>query len=413
MTRLVHRADPSLQHLQAALTTTTERLAAELAHPRTDAPAWSETEWRVARAVAAIHGVSALLSARLRWPGPPGWNSFLAEQRTHIALRMSRIQALLERMDSDARRAGLAIVALKGAALHARGLYIPGERPMADIDILVREPDAEQTVVLLAALGFREGAATWKHRSFAPDTSQGMAATLGEDAAAAVKIELHTSIQELLPVRAVDLSAVVFAEQPRPGLNGYRSTAALLAHLVLLASGAMVLRELRLLHLNDIARLCAVMSAQDWEEFFRLAQTARDPTPWWAYPPLALAHRYYGCVPAPVLARVARACPWLLRRAYRHRTLTDVSISHLWISAFPGIEWSGSASEMARYIGRRLIPSPETRALRVEFAAAQPQVSGGEWARTSQLRRMRRWLLTRQARQATLHPVRASLERPL
>jgi hypothetical protein len=65
-----------------------------------------------------------------------------------MAARMANINGLLERMDTDARRAGLALVALKGAALHARGLYIPGERPMADIDLLVSEQDAGPAATL-------------------------------------------------------------------------------------------------------------------------------------------------------------------------------------------------------------------------------------------------------------------------
>ena len=36
-------------------------------------------------------------------------------------------------------RPGIALVPLKGAALHAMGIYAAGERPMADVDLLVRE----------------------------------------------------------------------------------------------------------------------------------------------------------------------------------------------------------------------------------------------------------------------------------
>jgi hypothetical protein len=276
----------------------------------------------------------------------------------------------------------------------------------------VREADAGQAAALLLALGYREGTATWKHRSFEPVDGRSPVAVLGENAGAAIKVELHTSIRERLPVRTVDASQAVFPAAPQPGLNPYRCTAALLLHVLLHAAGAMTLRELRVLHLMDIKRLCGVMSTQDWDDFFRLAQTTSDPTLWWAYPPLALANRYFECVPHAVTARVAGACPWLLRRAYRSRRITDVSISHLWIDAFPGMEWCGSAVEMARYVARRLVPSSGTLALRAEFAAAQPQVSGGDWAQTSQLRRMLRWTLARQARQATLHTVRASMAQP-
>jgi hypothetical protein len=133
---------------------------------------------------------------------------------------------------------------------------------------------------------------------------------------------MHTRIREILPVRAVEISPLVMPAQPRPGLNVYPSTAALLLHVLLHAAGAMVLRELRLLHLSDIARLCAIMSGQDWEELFALGQTTDNPTLWWTYPPFALANRYYACVPQQVIARVARTCPGALRRGYQYRRLT-------------------------------------------------------------------------------------------
>jgi hypothetical protein len=50
----------------------TETLAAELACSSQRAPDWSDFEWKIARAVSAMHGVSPLLSKTLRWQGPVG-----------------------------------------------------------------------------------------------------------------------------------------------------------------------------------------------------------------------------------------------------------------------------------------------------------------------------------------------------
>jgi hypothetical protein len=174
----------------------------------------------------------------------------------------------------------------------------------------------------------------------------------------------------------------------------------------------MVLREVRLLQLNDIARLARLMSRLDWDAVFEQAVSTTDEHPWWALPPLVLTHRYYGCVPAPVLARLATGCQWPLRTAYRRRRLSDVSHSYLWVSAFPGIEWSRSLREMTTYAVERVRPRPETFALRATFAESQPLVSGGEWSSFSQRRRMMRWLLARQPRQSSLQPVRAALNDP-
>src|SRR5271156_754608 len=89
--------------LQAALTRVTERLAHELAHPTPQAPDWSDFEWSIAKAVAAMHGVSPLLSGSLRWRGPEGWMHFLEEQRAHVTQRHARIENLLRQIDQSAR----------------------------------------------------------------------------------------------------------------------------------------------------------------------------------------------------------------------------------------------------------------------------------------------------------------------
>lgn len=403
----------SLRSVHAALRKTTEFLALEVGRGATEAPRWSPTEWQVARAAASIHGVSGLLAHQPRWRGPEDWECFLAEQSADIASRLTRIRELLRGLDAPARDRGIALVVLKGAALHAQGLYREGERPMADIDLLVAETDADRATQLLAELGFRESLATWKHRAFEPIEDTQVAGAFGENWANPIKIELHSQIREIFPVRPVDLSDLVFPRHPHPGLNTYASNAGMLLHVLLHAAGAMVLRAVRLVHLNDVARLTRRMAPQDWDDLFDQAASTADPTLWWAYPPLALTHRYYDCVPAPVLERCAAGCRALLRHLYRRRTLSDVSLSYLWVSAFPGIEWSRTLREMLDYAAQRIRPSRETLALRQAFAQSQPLVSGGEWAQTSQGRRILRWLLARQPRQETLQPVRASLAQPL
>jgi hypothetical protein len=370
-------------------------------------------QWRTARAVSAIHGVSGLLAGTLRWQGPPGWRELLEQQRQFTRQRQPRIQELLHTLHAQARERGVAVMALKGVSLHARGVYLPGERPMADIDLLVEAAQVEQASALILDLGFVAGPVTWKHRAFEPREADARVGSFGESSHNPLKVELHTRLRELLPLRPVDVSAAAFAAPLMPGVNDYPSAAALLLHLLLHAAGALTGRTARLLHLQDMARLVRRMGPPEWQELFAQAQTTSDPTLWWAFPVLALTDRYFHCVPQPVLARLAAACHWLLRSTYRHRRLADVSLSYLWISAFPGIEWSRSPGELFSYAGTRVRPSAETLRLREEFARSQPLVSGGEWAYTSQARRVARWLLARQPRQETLQPLRVSLRQPL
>ena len=76
------------------------------------------------------------------------------DQRFLRATRFGRIQHLLQLIDRRARASEIALVALKGVALHACGLYAAGERPMADDDLLVRESEAQRAEQLLTELGF-------------------------------------------------------------------------------------------------------------------------------------------------------------------------------------------------------------------------------------------------------------------
>jgi hypothetical protein len=396
---------PSLGTIQAALRKTTEVLARELAQPGDAAPDWSPSEWLFARAVATLQGISPLLSRSIRWEGAPGWNQFLREQRIHTEARYQHIQDLLALLDSTARRAGIALVALKGAALHSLGVYSAGERPMADVDLLVREADAERTAEVLESLGFQETLRTPRHRIFQPCQRQDPG-HFGENAANAMKIEMHTHIGEQLPVRRVDVSARIYPRDPHPGLNDYPDRAALMTHLLLHAAGAMAVRSARLLHLNDISRLAARLTDQDWNDV--LSPEADNQPAWWAYPPLALTARYYCSVPAQVLATARNHCPLLLRRISEHQKLSDVSLSYMWVSALPGIEWARSPWEMAAYLRQRVAPSRSLKTLRVVVGNTEP-IARAPWNRMSQRQRIVRWLTSRPARPETLYTVRAAL----
>jgi len=412
----------TLDAMQAALRKTTETLARELAHPTDITPQWSNSEWLVARAVAAMHGVSPLLLRALRWSGPKGWADFLRDQSTHTENRHERIQELSRRIDEHARESSVPLVALKGAALHAIGVYAGGERPMADIDLLVRDDDAPRAIRLLQGLGFHETLSMWKHRVFEPNEKRAPA-SFAEHSANSIKIELHNRIGEMLPVRLAEITEIVWPREPRPGLNAYPSSAALMSHLLLHAAGAMAFRALRLLQLHDISRLAARMTDSDWDELLA-GQTARIGMPWWSFPPLELTARYCSSasgsfasdasvpssnIPQRVLAATAAACPRLLRQFCQRQSLSDVSYSQLRISAFPGIEWVRSVPELLVYVRQRVVPSAEAVACRKYLATTQPGLSASAWGHMSQGRRMLRWMASRPARPETLFAVRTAL----
>jgi Uncharacterised nucleotidyltransferase len=405
--RAVGAGEPRPAALQAALIKVTEVLARELVYPNPTPPEWSDFEWTVAQAVAAMHGVSPLLSSVLRWQGPRRWVDFLREQRAHVADRHARIVELLTRIDQLARAEGVAVVALKGVALHAIGLYEEGERPMADVDLLVRPQDIQHAVALIESLGYYEYRTSWKERAFAPRDGH-PAGRLGEHSGNDISIELHQRICERLPLHTTDITANVFPGQPRAGLNPYPSRASLMVHLLLHAAGSMAFQSLRLLQLHDLALLAMRMTAADWDELVDCRSGQRGL--WWALPPLQLVSRYYSLrIPERILGHLKSGCPWLLHQAVQRRTLSDVSFSHLWVDAFPGIEWSQSVREMLSYARSRMHPDREHLALRDTITNTQPWAASSQWSTLSQTRRILRWLVRRQTRPATMHVVRAAL----
>jgi hypothetical protein len=399
---------PSLRVLERIMRETTEQLALECACPSGQAPAWSELHWCIAQAVAAIQGVSPLLSRRLRWQGPRAWREFLDEQWRHTFDRHQGIGALMARIDAAARNAGLCLLALKGAALHDLAIYAPGERPMADLDLLVTEADLAASVALLETLGYRQSYRTRRERTFEPQ-GRSDTAHFGEHAGNALKIELHTQIAERLPVREASITERLLPESSTPGLHSYRSNAALMTHLLLHAAGNIRTRALRLIQLNDIAALSARLSLEEWG---RILDGGGADQAWWAYPPLALsAHYFPGAISEQVLRRARAACPRLLRVLCERQRLSDVSLSYLWIQFCPGIEWCQSLSEALEFVHHRVFPSRETRAEIRRCEATQLWALNTAWSRSSRPRRVAQWLISRCPRDVTLTPIRAAWAR--
>jgi Uncharacterised nucleotidyltransferase len=407
---------PPLPRIELALRQATELFAAELLNPTSRPPPWSDFEWRMARAAAVLHGVAPLLAGVLRWDGPAAWEKFIGQQRRHTAVRQQRITALLARVDQQARRADMAVVPLKGAALHRLGLYTGGERPMADVDLLVAESDSARMSQLLQSLDYLDTSVSWKHRVFEPREHaiavvRKAAVSFGEYADRSIKIELHTRIAERLPLDTVDVSAIVFPSAPHPGLNCYPSTLALFIHLLLHAAGSMVIRALRLLQLHDLALLGARLRDEDWQQL--LACRVDDRGLWWALPPLELVARYYPqTVPAAVIAALRARCPRTLREAARRQTISQVSFCALSMAPFPGVAWSTSVSGKLRYIVRRIIPDRELQEITLAVKSADPAPTHTSWSQLPHRKRIVKWVLQHPPRPQAMHAVRCALEDP-
>jgi hypothetical protein len=400
---MVNQGPPtSLGAVSAALRTTTEYLVGELAHPHDCAPDWNTLEWDIARAVAAMQGISMLLSRKLRWRGPGRWEQFLEEQRAQNLQREERVADVLSSIDTGARREGIRLVGLKGSALREFHVYQPGDRPMADIDLLMRHEDFDAAARIFQSIGYREIITTARHAVFGNCDPQA-AVHIGEHIDNPLKIELHTLVADALPLDLVDITSRLAPRNPAPGLTGYASKGALLAHLALHAAGNMRAHALRAIQIQDIALLAPLLEESDWGELDGY---------WWAFPSLSLAQRYFGApVPANLMRSLRQACPPLLARAAERYRMTDVSWANLHISAFPGIEWSRNVPEALRYARSRLVPDKQARTDLAAFTRVQPQFNDIPWYGVSHRKRIFRWMLGRAPRVQTLWTVQRVLTR--
>jgi hypothetical protein len=399
---------PPLRELRAALRRTTEYLARELRAPSAAAPAWNELEWSVARAVAVMQGITSLLANRLRWRGPDSWHEFVESQRDLALRRDTRIETLLTRLDTTMRASGLSCIGLKGSALRPLGIYRPGERPMGDVDLLVRSHDIQRAAQGLHALDYALSFETQRHAVYAP-TAWKRTARFGEDPDNALKIEVHTSVAEALPVEVVEISTHWLDSGMALGINAYPARAELMRHLLLHAAGNMRAHALRQIQLHDIAMLGRLFREADWQRLLDV-DAARGGA-WWMLPPVALTERYYPGSFAPrLLAELAAVCPPLLRRQAERVTLTEVSWSNLRIAAFPGISWARSPAEALRFARGRIFPSRVALEELRAGVVTMPALAKVDWYGISHLQRILRWTLGRAPRAQTLSTLMAARE---
>jgi hypothetical protein len=105
-------------------------------------------------------------------------------------------------------------------------------------------------------------------------------------------------------------------------------------------------------------------------------------------------------------------CPLILRRTSARQLLSDVSLSRLWLEAFPGIEWARTIGEAAVFVARRFVPSAQVRSDRKFALTIDPSLAQGDWGGLSQGRRIVRALRARTPRPWPLYNVREAFTEP-
>lgn len=134
-------------------------LVAAMREEATDVPI---DEFRMA-AVASWHRLEGLLAGR--GIGSADLQDHFDDARAATATRYAHQRNRLGELVAAWRDAGVTTTLLKGAALVEAGVVPAGERPMADLDVLVDRAHADRAHAVAADLGFRStaSASTWRY----------------------------------------------------------------------------------------------------------------------------------------------------------------------------------------------------------------------------------------------------------
>ena len=189
------------------------------------------------------------------------------------------------------RQAGIETVLLKGAVLAPLIYPDPFQRPLADLDLLIRPKDvATSREIMLNQLGYRYYSRSAedevylrgerKANIWAPDNVH--------------PVEIHFALREEYAGIGYELAAVMWvASGKRPYWQNKTaclpSLPALLLHVCAHTTSDWLIQRGRLMHIDDIRKLCAAMQPADWHVFNQLVQPA---TARFIYPAFAFMGKY-------------------------------------------------------------------------------------------------------------------------
>ncbi|HEY0783754.1 MAG TPA: nucleotidyltransferase family protein [Thermoanaerobaculia bacterium] len=268
-----------------------ETLPRWLAEPPAEPPDWPAECWALWRETAQVHGVAPILWLRLR--DRDAWadsreGAWLADQHDWNGRRVARLHGELAEVLRLFAAEGVPILPVKGAVLGALRYEDAAARPMADLDLLLREEHSAAGEALFARLGYAKTFTGWKHARFSRPGSDRIVDREREHPDNPRQLEVHPRCRERLRDDVIDLTDAMWSAA-RPGT--LLGEATLLPgddvhwlYLLVHATHHVLQGNCRLLQLCDLERLAGRLS--DPEPL--LASVDARAT----YPAQALLERY-------------------------------------------------------------------------------------------------------------------------
>jgi hypothetical protein len=266
-----------------------DTLAQWIVQPPAAPPDWPEETWDEFRQVAQVHGVAPLLRLRLRsWPSSP-IALWLEDQYVWNARRVARLHGELAEILHLFAAAEVPILPVKGAVLAATIYDDPAARPMADLDVLLREEHFPAGEQLLARIGYAKTFSGWKHARFSRPGTQQIVDRTREHPDNPRQLEVHPRCRERICEEVVDLTDRIWSTARRGELLGapawLPAPEAAWLHLLIHATHHILLNNFRLVQLVDLSLLTPAVR----EPAALLAAVDARAT----YPALALLARYF------------------------------------------------------------------------------------------------------------------------
>ena len=309
---------------------------------------WTQPEWEAALWVVYWQNALPWLADRVAESGlvlPEEVNGRLqainhaSRERTKLML-----DACVEILAAF-KKAGIETILLKGAVLAPLIYQDSLQRPLADLDLLIRPQDvAASRDIMLNQLGYRYYSRSAEDEVYlrgerqaniwAPDNVH--------------PVEVHFTLREEYAGIGYELAEVIWRESgERPYWQNTTARipnpAALLLHVCAHTTSDWIIQRGRLMHIDDIRQLCAAMQPADWQTFDRLVQpgTAR-----FIYPALAFVGKYTQLdIPANTLKSLRENCPPALLHWLAQTELAEASESN-------PTNRSGIGLDIARWLAR-------------------------------------------------------------
>ena len=381
---IAHRVAETLTHIAAG-----QRISLQ---------GWTALESCVGLKVAGILGLLPVLHVRAQQSeldldvrALASWREVLAEQYAFTQQRNQRLLQHTARILDLANNANVTLMPLKGMDVLTQIYADIGVRSTSDIDLLVQPEQLEQATQVIEQAGFECGARVKRHAIFALPNSR-VVSQFGDHPDNPIKVELHTSIRNSMPLESCDLTQTVWQgaqRETRPTMPVaiYPSRTALMLYEMLHAANHAMTRSLRFTSLYDMMLLAERLRREEWQTLTQVLTTSQQF--WWAYVPLRLVTRYFGAtrLPPEVLALSRKIATPPLRKLGDSNGLSQFSVCDL--HPRHRLAFARNLGETARYLRSQMLP---TRNELSEWNIERTQWSASMTQAHSYLHRIQRWL---------------------